>query len=32
LIAETKLKALGMIIDQLTPEQERYLASWNEGT
>jgi adenosylhomocysteinase len=31
-IAETKLKALGMTIDKLTPEQERYLASWNEGT
>ena len=31
-IAETKLKALGMTIDKLTPEQERYLASWSEGT
>jgi adenosylhomocysteinase len=31
-IAAMKLKALGMTIDKLTPEQERYLASWNEGT
>jgi adenosylhomocysteinase len=31
-IAETKLKALGMNIDKLTADQERYLASWNEGT
>ncbi|HSA58241.1 MAG TPA: adenosylhomocysteinase [bacterium] len=31
-IAEMKLKHLGMTIDKLTPEQERYLASWNEGT
>lgn len=31
-IAETKLRALGMTIDKLTADQERYLASWNEGT
>ncbi len=31
-IAETKLKALGMTIDKLNEDQERYLASWNEGT
>ncbi|HEX5037416.1 MAG TPA: adenosylhomocysteinase [bacterium] len=31
-IAEVKLKHLGMTIDKLTAEQERYLASWNEGT
>lgn len=31
-IAETKLKHLGMTIDKLTADQERYLASWNEGT
>jgi len=31
-IARLKLQAMGMAIDSLTPEQERYLASWEEGT
>ncbi len=31
-IARLKLQAMGVEIDKLTPEQERYLASWEEGT
>ncbi|MBV8172872.1 MAG: adenosylhomocysteinase [Candidatus Eremiobacteraeota bacterium] len=31
-VARLKLAALGVGIDALTPEQQRYLASWNEGT
>ena len=31
-IAGLKLKALGVEIDELTPEQARYLSSWEEGT
>jgi adenosylhomocysteinase len=31
-IARLKLDTMGIEIDQLTEEQERYLASWNEGT
>lgn len=31
-IAELKLKAMGIAIDQLTREQLKYLASWREGT
>lgn len=31
-VARLKLRALGLDIDRLTPEQERYLASWEEGT
>ena len=31
-IARLKLESLGTQIDKLTPEQEQYLASWNEGT
>jgi len=31
-VARLKLEALGVGIDTLTPEQEAYLASWNEGT
>jgi adenosylhomocysteinase len=31
-IAALKLAAMGIEIDQLTPEQERYLASWDMGT
>ena len=31
-IAGLKLKAMGIEIDELTPEQARYLASWEEGT
>jgi adenosylhomocysteinase len=31
-IAKLKLEAMGIEIDVLTEEQERYLASWQEGT
>jgi len=31
-VAKLKLESLGIKIDRLTPEQEEYLASWNEGT
>ncbi len=31
-IARLKLESMGIRIDRLTPEQERYLASWEEGT
>jgi adenosylhomocysteinase len=31
-IARLKLKAMGIGIDTLTPEQTKYLASWQEGT
>ncbi|MFN2241424.1 MAG: adenosylhomocysteinase, partial [Anaerolineae bacterium] len=31
-IAALKLNAMGIQIDALTPEQARYLASWQEGT
>ena len=31
-IARLKLEALGTRIDVLTPEQEHYLNSWEEGT
>jgi adenosylhomocysteinase len=31
-IARLKLKAMGIEIDALTPEQAKYLASWEEGT
>ena len=31
-IAELKLAAMGIAIDTLTPEQVKYLASWEEGT
>ena len=31
-IARLKLRAMGIEIDALTEEQERYLASWQEGT
>jgi adenosylhomocysteinase len=31
-IAELKLKAMGVEIDELTEEQKAYLASWQEGT
>ncbi|MDH7487161.1 MAG: adenosylhomocysteinase [Anaerolineae bacterium] len=31
-IARLKLEAMGIAIDVLTPEQEKYLASWEEGT
>ena len=32
MIATLKLESLGVKIDKLTPEQEKYLSSWNEGT
>ena len=31
-IARLKLESMGVKIDTLTPEQERYLNSWSEGT
>jgi adenosylhomocysteinase len=31
-IAKLKLESMNVSIDKLTPEQEHYLASWNEGT
>ena len=31
-IARLKLKAMGITIDSLTPEQEKYLNSWEHGT
>jgi adenosylhomocysteinase len=31
-VATAKLKSMGISIDKLTPEQEKYLSSWKEGT
>jgi adenosylhomocysteinase len=31
-VARLKLKSMGINIDSLTPEQKRYLTSWQEGT
>jgi adenosylhomocysteinase len=31
-VAKLKLESMGVKIDRLTPEQERYLSSWTEGT
>jgi adenosylhomocysteinase len=31
-IARLKLDAMGVEIDKLTPAQEKYLNSWEEGT
>jgi adenosylhomocysteinase len=31
-IARLKLESMGVRVDTLTPEQERYLASWDQGT
>lgn len=31
-VSKMKLKAMGIQIDRLTPEQKRYLSSWQEGT
>jgi len=31
-VAELKLRSMGVVIDRLTPEQEKYLSSWEEGT
>jgi adenosylhomocysteinase len=27
-----KLESMGIQVDKLTPDQEQYLASWDEGT
>ncbi len=32
LISKLKLASMGILIDELTPAQAKYLASWNEGT
>lgn len=32
MVAKTKLAAMGTSIDVLTPQQKKYLASWQEGT
>lgn len=32
MVARTKLASMGNTIDSLTPEQKKYLASWQEGT
>jgi adenosylhomocysteinase len=31
-VAEMKLASMGFSVDRLSPEQEKYLASWSEGT
>jgi adenosylhomocysteinase len=31
-VARLKLKAMGASMDRLTPEQKKYLASWEMGT
>src|SRR4029077_8351020 len=31
-IAKLKLESMGILVDNLSPEQEHYLASWSEGT
>jgi adenosylhomocysteinase len=31
-VAQLKLKSMGVSIDTLTPEQKKYLASWEQGT
>jgi adenosylhomocysteinase len=31
-VARLKLNAMGIAIDELTPEQKKYLTSWEEGT
>jgi adenosylhomocysteinase len=31
-VAQMKLESMGIKIDRLTPEQEKYLTSWSEGT
>ena len=31
-IARLKLEAIGVHVDTLSDEQERYLTSWDEGT
>ena len=31
-VARLKLSSMGVDIDVMTPEQEKYVASWSEGT
>jgi adenosylhomocysteinase len=31
-VARLKLEAMGVVLDPLTPEQEKYMNSWQEGT
>jgi len=31
-VARLKLEAMDVVIDKLTPEQKKYLTSWEEGT
>jgi adenosylhomocysteinase len=31
-VARLKLQSMGITIDSLTPEQKRYLTSWEQGT
>jgi len=31
-VAQLKLRAMGVAIDDLTDEQQAYLSSWQEGT
>ena len=31
-VARLKLKAMGWGLDELSPEQKKYLSSWQEGT
>ena len=31
-VAKIKLKSMGVKIDKLTPEQDKYLNSWESGT
>jgi adenosylhomocysteinase len=31
-VARLKLRSMGIDIDNLTPEQEKYMTSWEEGT
>jgi len=31
-VAEIRLQALGITLDRLTPQQEKYANSWEEGT
>ena len=31
-VAKLKVKAMGWGLDQLTPQQKKYLSSWREGT
>jgi adenosylhomocysteinase len=31
-VARLKLNSMGVDIDNLTPEQEKYMTSWEEGT